>query len=277
VKKKTTGIITILVVYLVCAVLSAGNVVADKPADTPSEDEKPVWMKKFKGSKMVKVPAGKFMMGCDKGKGSKCGGNEKPYHEVYLDEFYIDKYETTNREYQQCADEGECSYNKTHLKLRDHKQPILNIDWKQAHLFCQWAGKRLPTEAEWEKAARGTDGRIYPWGNDKVDCKKAHYKKCKPKKTLTIGSLPDGASPYGAMDMAGNAQEWTADWYKRSYYARGPKKNPKGPTSGSFHLVRGGSWEDKPQDLRTSRRVRVVFSETEWNNYGVRCAATPPE
>ena len=229
-------------------------------------------LKGTKGGPMLYVPAGEFMMGCNGDKDKKCKGNEKPYHQVYLDAYYIDKYEVTNREYEECVNEGACTVR---LKpMTEWKHPVTNVRWEQALAYCHWAKKRLPTEAEWEKAARGNDGRIYPSGND-IDCSKAHYGKCKPHDFLPIGSLPDGASPYGAMDMAGNAWEWTNDWYKSSYYKKSPKKNPQGPKSAGFHSVRGGSWKDNAKELRVSRRMKVVSNTPVMTLFGFRCAKTP--
>jgi formylglycine-generating enzyme required for sulfatase activity len=225
-----------------------------------------------KGGEMVRVPAGEFIMGSDNG-----SADEKPVRRVYLDEFFIDKSEVTNEQYNQCVSAGPCSPNNKYDGFTDLQQPVVGVDWNQASTYCSWAGKRLPTEAEWEKAARGTDGRTYPWGEG-IDCSKANYGDCKHGKTKPIGSYPSGASPYSAMDMAGNVWEWCSDWYDENYYGRGvqlnaPTRNPTGPTSGKYRVLRGGSWVSDPSNLRASAR--------NWCNpdyrsglYGFRCART---
>lgn len=126
------------------------------------------------------------------------------------------------------------------------------VDWDQANTYCKWAGKQLLTEAQWEKAAKGTDGRIYPWGNE-WDASKSCYNQ---QSTCAVGSYPQGASPYGVMDMAGNVWNWCRDWYGANYYANSPDRNPQGPGSGTLRMLRGGSWGfDYPAGLRASYRV----------------------
>ncbi len=220
-----------------------------------------------KGGEMVKVPAGEFTMGSNSG-----GSDEKPVHRVYLDEFHIDKYEVTNEQYNQCVSAGPCSPNEKFGGFTDPKQPVVGVDWNQASTFCSWAGKRLPTEAEWEKAARGTDGRTYPWGEG-IDCTKANYSKCGHKKTKPVGSYPSGASPYGAMDMAGNVWEWVADWYDANYYNGNPNRNPTGPSSGKYRVLRGGSWIYDPNLLRSSDR-NWYDPDYRLGTLGFRCART---
>ena len=220
-----------------------------------------------KVGEMVRVPAGEFTMGSDNG-----DSDEKPVHRVYLDEFYIDKFEVTNEEYAKCVDAGSCSENPKYDEFTDQRQPVVGVDWNQADTYCKWAGKRLPTEAEWEKAARGTDGRTYPWGEE-IDCTMANYDNCGHNKTKPVGSYPSGASPYGAMDMAGNVWEWCADWYDNNYYCNSPSRNPTGPTSGKYRVLRGGSWLDLEgyRYLRTSARDRVGPSNR-LSFIGFRCA-----
>lgn len=196
---------------------------------------------------MVFVPAGWFMMGCNKKKDKKCGPAEFPYHAVWLDPFCIDKYEYPNKK-----------GNKPKRKVR----------WDEAKSFCGEEGKRLPTEAEWEKAARGTDGRVYPWGN-KFDKKKAKSRKgfggVQP-----AGSYVLGKSPYGAYDMAGNVWEWVEDTFEHNYYRDSPRVNPKGPKTGRFHVYRGGSYDNQPRKLRTSYRL-ITGNPDDWQYHGFRC------
>jgi formylglycine-generating enzyme required for sulfatase activity len=188
---------------------------------------------------MVLIPAGSFLMGID--------GNDldqRPQHEVYLDAYWMDLTEVTNAQYLACVDDGGCKppgeaqYYRDQ-SLRDH--PVAYVTWFDARDFCQWAGKRLPTEAEWEKAARGTDGRIFPWGDTPANDRLANYNDNVHKST-PVGSYPVGVSPYGLQDMAGNVWEWVNDWYLIDYYRTSVRENPAGPDTGDRKVLRGGSW-----------------------------------
>jgi iron(II)-dependent oxidoreductase len=189
---------------------------------------------------MVVVPQGAFIMGSDRGE-----FDEEPRHRVELDEYYIDRFEVTNQAYNQCVAARKCRrqrywYDKS---INQPKQPVVGVGWDDANNYCAFAGKRLPTEAEWEKAARGTDERIYPWGNIfKVTWVNMHHGKDGFKSTAPVGSFKHNKSPYGAMDMAGNAWEWTQDYWNSRYYNNSPIKNPKGPKKGVKRVMRGGSW-----------------------------------
>ena len=229
---------------------------------------------------MVLVPAGKFWMGCNGTVDSSCGSDEKPGHDVYLDAFEIDKTETTVSAYGACWSAGPC---ETPLKYssgcnwgiagkEDH--PVNCLDWDDAKAYCEWSGKRLCTEAEWEKAARGTDGRRYPWGNAEPTCTLAVMNGC-PGDTQAVGSIPAGASPYGALDMAGNVWEWVADWYDSSYYSSSPASNPTGPDSGSYRVLRGGSFDYVSSFLRASGRGGVTPSLA-YDYLGLRCCRSLP-
>jgi formylglycine-generating enzyme required for sulfatase activity len=197
---------------------------------------------------MVFVPAGEFTMGSSDAD-KDAYGDEKPQHTVYLDAFWMDKYEVTNAQYKKCVDAGKCSRpseSKSYTRSSYYgnasfdNYPVIYVSWNDAKTYCEWAGKRLPTEAEWEKAARGADGRIYPWGNT-FDISKVNAER-KVGDTTEVGAYPAGASPYGALDMAGNVWEWVADWYSANYYASSPRNNPTGPSSGQYRVVRGGAW-----------------------------------
>ncbi len=176
---------------------------------------------------------------------------EAPQHTVYLDAYSIDKYEVANARYQACVDAGGCTAphdpsSATRTSYYGNPDyagyPVINVDWGQAETFCAWEGKRLPSEAEWEKAARGTDGRIYPWGNQNPTCDLANGvvqgKRCVGD-TSPVGSYAAGASPYGVMDMAGNVWEWVNDWYDENYYSHSPASNPPGPATGDTRVAAG--------------------------------------
>jgi formylglycine-generating enzyme required for sulfatase activity len=229
---------------------------------------------------MVLVPAGEFFMGCNEKVDNQCVGSEKPGRKVFLDAFKIDKTEVTVAEYGQCVKAGKCSAPDTRERARCNWQqagkenhPINCVDWNQAVAFCQWdKNKRLPTEAEWEKAARGIDGRVYPWGN-KWDVKKANVdgKADGFEYTAPVGSFPGGVSPYGNFDMGGNVWEWTQDWYDKNYYQDGPTENPRGADKGDDKVVRGGSWFDVAWIVRASNRIRFGPGGR-YESVGVRCA-----
>jgi formylglycine-generating enzyme required for sulfatase activity len=231
---------------------------------------------------MVSVAAGEFTMGSDEG-----DPGEKPVHTVYLDGFYIDETEVTNAQYRKCVEAGACDapLNTTYYDNADYAQhPVVYVSWNDANAYCRSVGKRLPTEAEWEKAARGTDRLIYPWGNT-FDGTKLNFADKNTNldwsdsnwddgyaDTAPVGSYPDGASPYGALDMAGNVWEWVADWYDLGYYDQSPERNPPGPDSGEHRVLRGGSWSNQAYRVRSAARgTGDPFYRSD--NVGFRCAS----
>jgi formylglycine-generating enzyme len=237
---------------------------------------------------MVLIPEGEFIMGENDGP-----RNERPEHTVWLNDYYIDRYEVTMAEYQKLLDED---YSIEPPPLWDDgiasgeygDRPAVGISWNDAHRYCQWVEKRLPTEAEWEKAARGTDGRRYPWGHMQPFVDIANYNQgttgwvsykitlapvTSGTKGMSIrhGLKTGGKSPYGLYHMAGNAAEWVHDWYDRYYYEESPKKNPQGPDEGDLKVLRGGSWEDAPVNLRVTARKAGEVDYQDLTT-GFRCA-----
>lgn len=233
-------------------------------------------------SKMVVVPAGDFIMGCDESHngGLSCSGDELPLQTIYLDEYFIDKYEVTNQEYILCELSGVCTtpsatwsgsgedyYGDAAFFL----YPVKSVNWVQAETYCTWVGKRLPSEAEWEKAARGPTIRAYPWGDDN------------PTTDLVsmglgidpqpVGSYPLGASPYGVLDMADNVEEWVNDWYSFDYYGSMPSSNPTGPATGDDRVLRGGSYLN--YDYLIADRSFYPPGGSFMFDVGFRCAFTP--
>lgn len=260
---------------------------------------------------MILIPAGEFEMGqnpdtgleeCQKlfepwpnREGKKCKRNgfedEEPVHLVYLDDYYIDKFEVTTADYQLCVEVGACDPPKSsstyshedyyrNPKFADY--PVVYISWFDAKSFCEWRGSRLPTEAEWEKSARGTDGRIYPWGNSFDGsignfCDRDYEFIDGFKDNSPVGYYPEGTSPYGVMDLAGNAWEWVADWYGFNYFSSSPGENPQGPPDGSQRVLKGGTRRCEGfYDVRAADRIGW-FPEFKYDYIGFRCAVSSPK
>lgn len=241
------------------------------------------------GVPMVLVPAGPFPMGVPPG--DRDGGrDEYPRHQVDLDAFYIDKYEMTNGQYGQFVKETSHRVPQNPKNPARNlwqgslvteslaKRPVINVDWHDAEAYCKWAGKRLPTEAEWEKAARGTDDRRFPWGNVEPTNKHLNFNQqwIGEKTLMPVGSYETGKSPYGAYDMAGNVWEWVADWYDPMYYEKSPPKNPKGPETGTDKVLRSSSWAVETPLVRIFTRVKsdpTIRNEST----GFRCAMDVPK
>jgi formylglycine-generating enzyme required for sulfatase activity len=228
------------------------------------------------GMVQVLVPAGEFRMGTNE-KGSQ---KNRPAHLVMLPAFWVDQTEVTNAMYAQCFEAGACpdaggDANPFFGKSKYDQYPVVYVSWDAAEAYCQWAGRRLPTEAEWEKAARGTDGRNYPWGNEPPDERLANF-DLNLGAPLPVDRYPLGASPYGALNMAGNVREWVTDWFHEFYYIVAPRENPQGPPDGEYKSLRGGSYLDDGTEIRTFNRFEhAPFSPG--INRGFRCASNTDE
>jgi formylglycine-generating enzyme required for sulfatase activity len=259
--------------------IQADDVVTDteQPDETADTEQPDVDYSAVKPGEMVDVPAGEFQMGCNVADDDECSTDELPYHAVTLSAYKIGKYEVTVGEYQQCVTNGACNNSSGEIHYNTNaddpacnlgaegkeNHPMQCVTWYGAKAYCEYLGQRLPTEAEWEKAARGTDGRKYPWGNEIATCdhavmfdSNAGGGGCGADGTMPIGSKEMGKSPYGAYDMAGNVWEWVNDWYDLSYYTSSPANDPAGPETGEYRVLRGGSWNDYNviHDLRTVHR-----------------------
>lgn len=236
------------------------------------------------------VPSGPFWIGCDPSIQPHCQHNNTSYQQVQLDAFYIDTYEVTVKEYVNCVDEGGClrrsygfcpawvHYADTNSDSM-HEHPMCGIMWQEAADYCAWEGKRLPTEAEWEKAARGTDGRLFPWGNspepncDYIVQEDGQVSGCGTGNTFSVGSKPLGASVYGVHDMLGNVSEWVADFYEIDYFNTAPAGgwiNPQGPDESEKHVLRGSNYDETgPEGLGSRGSLKPL---SQMAQMGFRCA-----
>jgi formylglycine-generating enzyme required for sulfatase activity len=227
---------------------------------------------------MVRVPAGPFLRGSPEGQGND---DEHPRRTIHLDAFQIDRHEVTVAQYRLCVRDGgcrepgtdpECSW--TRGDRAEH--PVTCVDWPQAKAYCAWVGKRLPSEAEWEKAARGASGRSYPWGEAAPSCQRAVMadgeRGCGARQSFPVGSRsPRGDGPYGAQDMAGNVGEWVEDWFEERHFQVSPERNPKGPPQGKFKVYRGGSFQDDAKNVRAAVRDHGLPGYR-YFDLGFRCA-----
>ena len=216
---------------------------------------------------MIYVPAGEFLMGSNDAD-SQARDDEKPQHTIYLDGYWIDRTEVTNAQYHKCVEAGLCREAECWDDESYHapNEPVMCVKWDDAWTYAAWVDGRLPTEAEWEKAARGTDGRIYPWG-DEFDGTRLNYcdRNCGEiwkdtgaddghARVAPVGSYLSGVSPYGALDMVGNVAEWVADWYDEGYYVRSRVRNPQGPGAGDDRVAPGGCYANDTSLVRCASR-----------------------
>jgi sulfatase modifying factor 1 len=253
------------------------------------------------GAEMVWVPAGAFTMGSTEEQIAAVLKKypkeyqealkflfdaEKPPHKVYLDGYWMYKYEVTVKQYRKFCKATKKTMPKAPPWGWINNHPMVKVSWYDAAGYAKWAGVALPTETQWEKAARGNDGRIYPWGNDWDASKCASSLKTGLKSTKPVGSYPAGASPYGCMDMAGNVWEWCADWYDPNYYVNAPTKNPTGPSEAvkfevfgntikGARVLRGGSWYLADYEYCRCADRSYDGPAVRHNSYGFRCARTP--
>ncbi len=253
---------------------------ADQPQEIQGKDTAP----------MVLVPEGVFPMGVPKA--ARDGGvDERPNHDVFLDTFYIDKYEVTNGRYltfitktghrtpQHPTDPTKGLWQGNTMPESVVDLPVINVDWFDAEAYCKWAEKRLPTEAEWEKAAKGPNDWRFPWGDVEPTDKHLNYNQVtwNGETTLVpVGIYEAGKSPYGAYDMAGNVWEWVADWYDSQYYSKSPERNPKGPQSGGFKVLRSSGWQGETPQARIFTRIMSKPLDRN-HSTGFRCAKDAKE
>lgn len=255
------------------------------PTSAPTPGVGSTWVSPADGMTMVFVPAGSFIMGSEIGL-----TDEQPAHTVTLDAFGIDKTDVTNAMYSQCVQSGACNLPSDTTYYSDpgySNHPVVFVSWNKASAYCSWVGRRLPTEAEWEKAATwdtvANQKHVYPWGND-FDCKKGNYSgsSCDGHgKTTPVGSFPSGASPYGALDMGGDVWQWVHDAFQevdpfsggKTYYAVSPPSNPAGPDPNStvYRVLRGGSWKNNFGLGRSTYRLWFGLDDS-YDDIGFRCA-----
>ena len=240
---------------------------------------------------MVLVPAGEFLMGSDKKTDRLAYRSEIPQRSVYLDAFMIGKYEVTALEYLKFVlatdrlPQLDWRYDGGNFQDTMAHHPIMHVNWYDADAYCKWAGKRLPTEAEWEKAARGVDGRLFPWGSEYAGPTRANFGRTglsgpvrdRPERLLlyppiiSVDKYENALSPYGLYQTIGNVAEWVSDWYDQDYYKTAPGRNPKGPETGSQKAFRGGGWMDSTTTMRAAMR-NGTDPKTKINWMGFRCA-----
>lgn len=267
--------------------LAAGTPVNSVPAGVLESLSNPV-----DGADLIPIPGGKFAMGSDPASDPLFWGAEAPVHQVSVAGFLIYRTEVTTAMYQKCVEKKACpkpeakrstSRGSYYENPEFENYPVILVSWVGATSYCQWAGGRLPSEAEWERAARG-DGGLFPWGAGKLNGDMANFcdRNCASSlreenlndgyaDTAPVGSYPAGASPYGVLDMAGNVWEWVSDYFSSGYYQVSPSENPRGPASGDRRVIRGGSWYNPADGIRSVARASLT-AETAKDTVGFRCA-----
>ena len=240
---------------------------------------------------MVLIPAGPFLIGSDKKTDKLAYLPETPQRTVHLDAYEIDRFEVTTVQFLKFVLATNRSplidwrYDGGNFQETMANHPVMHVSWFDADEYCRWAGKRLPTEAEWEKAARGEDGRIYPWGNQPAGLSRANFGRGdlsgpvrdRPERLMlyppiiSVDKYENAVSPYGVFQLSGNVAEWVADWYDKDYYKAAPEKNPRGPEKGTQRAFRGGGWIDSTPSVRAAQR-NGTEPNTKMNWMGFRCA-----
>lgn len=236
----------------------------------PQSGEKMKWID---SSVLIYIPAGEFTMGD--------GGFDAPVHTVNLDGYWIQQTEVTNRMYEQCVKSGSCTSPNQELggpvfsnpEYASH--PVVGVNWDQAQAYCSWVQGSLPTEAQWEKAARGLSGNPYPWGTSNPSCDLLNFANCSGR-TSNVTVYEIGKSAFGLFDMAGNVFEWVSDWYDPNYYSQSPSANPTGPESGEYRVIRGSSFETLDSQVALAIR-RFNERQDSGRDVGFRCAVNNPQ
>jgi len=278
-------IVSQVVVLLACSLMAASAL-----ADHESSKQPPLWTPLDDAERMAAlevprgmalVPGGSFLMGSDPQKDRAAGPQEFPQRRVYVDAFWIDRYEVSNVEYLRfvlgTGTDWPKFWRESPFPENVALHPVINVSWHDADAYCRWAGKRLPTEAEWEKAARGEDGRVFPWGNEPAGWMKSNIAHPGSKRGFKYPPLANvnrydkGVSPYGIYQMAGNVSEWVADWFDPEYYQRSMSDNPTGPVAGELKVFRGGSWNEDPEVARSAGRNAGTPDRKSYLT-GLRCA-----
>ncbi len=256
-----------------------GRKLAAERATLPARDE------------MVLIPSGWFLMGSDKKTDKLAYLPELPQRKVYLDAYEIDTFEVTTVQYLKFVLATnrppliDWRYDGGNFQEAMAHHPVMHVSWFDAEAYCAWAGKRLPTEAEWEKAARGEDGRIYPWGNQPAGLSRANFGRGglsgpvrdRPERLMlyppiiSVDKYGNALSPRGLYQMVGNVAEWVSDWYDKDYYKTAPERNPRGPEKGTQRSFRGGGWIDSTPSVRAAQR-NGTDPNTKMNWLGFRCA-----
>ncbi|MBE0683383.1 MAG: SUMF1/EgtB/PvdO family nonheme iron enzyme [Anaerolineales bacterium] len=261
-------------IFLLFAAFGGNYLLNNLSVTTPTPGIGSTMISDKDGMTLAYVPAGEFVMGSNLTFG--------PEHKIYLDAFWVDQTEVTNKMYAQCVAKNKCdpptkvesyTHSDYYGNTKFNEYPVLYVNWNMANGYCEWAGRRLPTEAEWEKSARGTNTNTYPWGEESPNANLLNFNN-NLRDTTEIGTYPNGASIYGALDMAGNVWEWVNDWYSETYYQDSPLSNPLGPDSGTYRVLRGGSWSNRVDDVRTTSRIKYDPMDTS-NGIGFRCASSP--
>lgn len=279
--KCTCVVVLCGLVWLIAASAMADHEISKQPPLwTPQDEAERLGAMEVPGG-MVLVPAGSFLMGSDPRKDRAAGPQEQPQRQVYLDTFKVDRFEVSNVEYLRFVFGTGADWPKfwreNPFAEKAALHPVINVNWYEADAFCRWAGKRLPTEAEWEKAARGVDGRTFPWGNEPAGWIKSNIAHPGSKRGFkypplaNINRYDKGASPYGVYQMAGNVSEWVSDWFDPEYYRHIQDENPQGPKTGDQKVFRGGSWNEDPEVARSAGRNAGLPDRRSYLT-GFRCA-----